>query len=136
MPDWLSWFVWLKLMGENGAKIMALTTTAITKMAIKTMAAIIKGSFLSGLSGLAKIAGARVTTGVPHFWQKRAKSSILDPHLRQYGNTETSSYTVLRLANLRFIKTLLKRKYLHKVLINPFNVLAMINIRIQKKLHL
>ena len=72
MPEWLSWFVWLKLMGENGAKIMTLTITAATKMAISAMVAITNGSFLSGLLGLAGIAGARITTGVPHLGQKRA----------------------------------------------------------------
>jgi hypothetical protein len=95
MPEWLSWFVWLKLIGENGAKIMALTITAATKIAINNMAAITNGSFLNGLSGFAGSTGPNVTTGVPHFWQKRAKSSSLVPHLRQNGNTETSSYTVL-----------------------------------------
>ena len=105
MPEWLSWFVWLKLMGENGAKTMALTIIAATKIAINTMVAITKGSFLSDLLGFAGVEGANVTTGVPHLWQKRAESSSLVPHLRQYGNIETSSYTVLCLANLRFIKT-------------------------------
>ncbi len=71
---------------------MALTITAATKIAINTMAAITNGSFLSGLSGFAGAAGANVTTGVPHFWQNCADSSSLVPHLRQYGNTETSSY--------------------------------------------
>jgi hypothetical protein len=104
MPEWLSWFVWLKLTGENGAKIMALTITADTKIAINTIAAITNGSFLSVLSGFAGATGANVTTGVPHFWQKCAESSSLVPHLRQNGNTETSSYTVLRLANLRLTK--------------------------------
>jgi len=83
---------------------MALIITADTKIAINTMAAITNGSFLSGLSGFAGVAGANVTTGVPHFWQKCAESSSLVPHLRQNGNTETSSYTVLRLANLRLTK--------------------------------
>jgi hypothetical protein len=105
MPRWLSWFVWLKLIGENGAKIMTLTITAVTKIAINAMATITNGSFLSGLLGFAGAAGASVTTEVPHFWQKCTESLILVPHLRQKGNTETSSYTVLRLANLRFIKT-------------------------------
>lgn len=82
-------------MGENGAKTMALTITAPTKMAINTMAAITNGSFLSGLIGFVEAAGTNVTTGVPHLWQKRAESSSLVPHLRQYGNTETSSTTVL-----------------------------------------
>jgi hypothetical protein len=97
MPEWLSWFVWLKLMGENGAKTMAVTITDATKMAINTMAAITNGSFLSGLLGFAGAAVANVRTGVPHLWQKRADSSSLVPHLRQYGNTETSSTTVLPL---------------------------------------
>jgi hypothetical protein len=66
MSEWLSWFVWLKLMGENGAKIMALTITAATKTAINMMAAITNGSFLSGLSGFVGAAGANVITRVPH----------------------------------------------------------------------
>jgi hypothetical protein len=97
MPEWLSWFVWLKLIGENGAKNMALTITAATKIAINNRATITNDSFLSGLSGFAGSGGANITTGVPHFWQKRAESSSLVPHLRQNGNTETSSYTVLAL---------------------------------------
>jgi hypothetical protein len=72
MPEWLSWFVWLKFMGENGAKTMALTIIAAAKMAINTMAAITNGFFLSGLSGFVCAGGANVATGVPHFWQKCA----------------------------------------------------------------
>ena len=83
MPEWLSWFVWLKLIGDNGAKIMALTITAATKIAINAIAAITNGSFLNGLVGFAGTTGANVSTGVPHFWQKRAESSSLVPHLRQ-----------------------------------------------------
>ena len=75
-------------MGENGVKIMALTITAVTKIAINAMAAITNGSFFSGLSGFAGAAGANVKPGVPHFWQKCAESSSLVPHLRQNGNTE------------------------------------------------
>jgi hypothetical protein len=108
MPEWLSWFVWLKLMGEIGVKMMALTVTAATKMVINEMAAIAKGSFLSGLLGFAGASGENVSTRVPHFWQKRAKSSSLVPHLRQYGNNETSSTTVSPPANLRLTKITFK----------------------------
>jgi hypothetical protein len=52
-------------------------------MAINAMAAVTNGSCLIGLAGRSGAADTKVVTGVPHFWQKRAFSSSLVPHLRQ-----------------------------------------------------
>lgn len=45
-------------------------------MAINAMAAITNGSFLIDLAGVAGAGGAKVATGVPHFWQNEPTHQV------------------------------------------------------------
>ena len=56
---------------------------ATTIMIAKSRLSFLFGGVVGDVIVLAGVGGAKVTTGVPHFWQKCAFSSSLVPHLWQ-----------------------------------------------------